>query len=1256
MAAGAVFLALLVMFPQLPLPWFRPSENIEYDASRPEPVMPGTDSDHDGLYDNLEKKMGTDPHRPDTDSDNFNDGQEYNYWTKRYIEEKSKPANQTAAWLREKYPKESRDQLLKRYLPNGDLDGDGLTNIRDPDSDGDGVLDGEEIDQGTDPGDPTDSEPGEHTPGNETGDLNSTGHQNDYRPGSTNLTNEQVDTSSFQNISSGSSKVLFYIDPPEKPRYWRIAAYDTYINGSWTISSPSKMTYGGDYLPQEVDRPPSVSEDSYRISFLGNSTGFLPNALHTTSLTGPVPPVSISRDRMGNFATPDFINAYKFTTFILPLSAEQLEAAQPDPDRVNSELTSVPDTVPARVRALAVNIAGGLSTPMAKIKAVLAYLKTNCLFTNQPAEVPQGEDPVDHFLFTTRQGSSLEFASAFVTLCRFSDIPCRFVTGFAIGDVAQGRREVRAGHFHAWAEVLFANLGWVQFETANAELAGPPGEVGADGSDPTVGDVTNRTVVMGGTGGGTTVNETGPKNLTVQNGSFAIRFQVDRYIVMKGSIFTVSGMLLQPNSLGAGASVNIYLNESGHVVGRGKTGPDGAFSILCNADGLPVGRWMVGLTASLQDRNILRIAETAPQAMKEIQLCSNTTLEIVGKDSVVASKSLGYSVRLRDAGGLASPWTEWTDVFWNGSLVSRVEVSERENAENLSVDSPPGAYNLTAVYSGSLFLNPSNVTKAVRVKSGGLRMEVSVFPEAPVTGNPVFVDVYLADDHGRELKENVSVSLDGKAMVSGPAGTVFKVELAPSAVGYGHHLLSVKYPGNDLYIELVKDVDIIVKGTSVLTLVPASVSLGTAKLLKGSLVDNLGEVIAGADVTVRWPDRLGGEHKVQNHTYGEGDFFYEMSTTKDASPGGVLVTATFPGDDHYAGSSNTTYIQLTSPSVFNATMPKDLTRGMTFCVTGSLSDHLGEPIPLSRVTLQRGEALWGVGWTDESGAFSLVFEVPRTEDSGRARADLRYAGENYREPALKSFDIGIFASASINLSMPGKLEQGGAFEVVAYLVDDNNVGVPGAKLDLYFAGAGQTRKTDAYGRAAFPVRFPYLTTKEELRVEYRGGAYIRPAGTVKTLSGEPVVYYRILTALAVAAVLAGAYYAYRRLRARRNPEEMLVEMLDRSWISDKYRKTIFKVYTRMLGRMREMGHPRMEAWTVREYQRELERQLRLDMHSLGLLTLIFEEARYSKHRLDGVTSRRAVLSYRKLVNSVEPPPPEQPYVEMPVKTRNEAPA
>jgi outer membrane protein OmpA-like peptidoglycan-associated protein len=81
------------------------------------------DSDHDGLSDDKEEEIGTDPHNPDTDGDGLSDGQEFN--------------------------------IYKTSPLNADTDGDGLTDgdeVRiyktDPlksDTDGDGLNDGNEV-------------------------------------------------------------------------------------------------------------------------------------------------------------------------------------------------------------------------------------------------------------------------------------------------------------------------------------------------------------------------------------------------------------------------------------------------------------------------------------------------------------------------------------------------------------------------------------------------------------------------------------------------------------------------------------------------------------------------------------------------------------------------------------------------------------------------------------------------------------------------------------------------------------------------------------------------------------------------------------------------------------------------------------------------------------------------------------------------------------------------------------------------------
>ncbi|MBT8239483.1 MAG: gliding motility-associated C-terminal domain-containing protein, partial [Croceitalea sp.] len=97
------------------------------------------DTDGDGLDDDVEIDLGTDPENPDTDGDGIDDGSEVTDGTD---------------------PLDDCDSVGGSPLPESDCDNDGLTNVEeeslgtDPnnsDTDGDTILDGQEVADGTDP-------------------------------------------------------------------------------------------------------------------------------------------------------------------------------------------------------------------------------------------------------------------------------------------------------------------------------------------------------------------------------------------------------------------------------------------------------------------------------------------------------------------------------------------------------------------------------------------------------------------------------------------------------------------------------------------------------------------------------------------------------------------------------------------------------------------------------------------------------------------------------------------------------------------------------------------------------------------------------------------------------------------------------------------------------------------------------------------------------------------------------------------------
>jgi outer membrane protein OmpA-like peptidoglycan-associated protein len=104
------------------------------------------DSDHDGLMNDEEESLGTDPENPDTDGDGLNDGQEVN----------TTKTNPLKADTDSDGLKDGEEVNNYKTDPNkADTDGDGLndgsevtqyqTDPLNPDTDGDGLKDGDEV-------------------------------------------------------------------------------------------------------------------------------------------------------------------------------------------------------------------------------------------------------------------------------------------------------------------------------------------------------------------------------------------------------------------------------------------------------------------------------------------------------------------------------------------------------------------------------------------------------------------------------------------------------------------------------------------------------------------------------------------------------------------------------------------------------------------------------------------------------------------------------------------------------------------------------------------------------------------------------------------------------------------------------------------------------------------------------------------------------------------------------------------------------
>ncbi|MGM0452693.1 MAG: transglutaminase TgpA family protein [Thermodesulfobacteriota bacterium] len=134
-----------------------------------------------------------------------------------------------------------------------------------------------------------------------------------------------------------------------------------------------------------------------------------------------------------------------------------------------SEFTGLPDSGNPKTRTLAEEIFADADEASEIKKRALDYFEDNgFVYTLEPPTL--GRQPVDDFLFDTRQGYCEHYASALAVLFRAADIPARVVGGYLGGEVNPFGNYliVRQSDAHVWVEFWHSENGWIRVDPTSA--------------------------------------------------------------------------------------------------------------------------------------------------------------------------------------------------------------------------------------------------------------------------------------------------------------------------------------------------------------------------------------------------------------------------------------------------------------------------------------------------------------------------------------------------------------------------------------------------------------------------------------------------------------------------------------------------------------------------------------------------------------------------------------------------------------------
>jgi transglutaminase-like putative cysteine protease len=106
----------------------------------------------------------------------------------------------------------------------------------------------------------------------------------------------------------------------------------------------------------------------------------------------------------------------------------------------------------------------GAETVHEKALAVLDHLSPANGFSYSLETVDAGNDEAILDFLETKEGYCQQYAAAMAWMLREADVPARVAIGLTKGSYSDGTWLISSDNFHAWVEVYYEGLGWVDFD------------------------------------------------------------------------------------------------------------------------------------------------------------------------------------------------------------------------------------------------------------------------------------------------------------------------------------------------------------------------------------------------------------------------------------------------------------------------------------------------------------------------------------------------------------------------------------------------------------------------------------------------------------------------------------------------------------------------------------------------------------------------------------------------------------------------
>ncbi len=240
-------------------------------------------------------------------------------------------------------------------------------------------------------------------------------------------------------------------------RYWRLTTLPEFDGRTFRLPSRSldRVADAGDGLPSRAIHQ--------QIQILALTDKIVPAAADVLQVA-PNGEMRVNHDTGTLLKLTDLESGEQFTIVsVTPdLTPDELRAATTSnpPDEI---FLGLPDDVPDNVYDTAASVTAGATTDYDRMIALQNWFRDNFEYSTE-VQAGHGTNAIENFL-QIRKGYCEQFAATFAVMARTLGIPSRVAVGYTPGRLrSDGWYSVLGRNSHAWPEIWFDGIGWVDFE------------------------------------------------------------------------------------------------------------------------------------------------------------------------------------------------------------------------------------------------------------------------------------------------------------------------------------------------------------------------------------------------------------------------------------------------------------------------------------------------------------------------------------------------------------------------------------------------------------------------------------------------------------------------------------------------------------------------------------------------------------------------------------------------------------------------